>query len=247
MSARDRVLIGQLSEPSPRALPAPSEKAAHDGEQFRLVEQECVVTLVRDDFGERHPCARRIERLDDGARLGSRKQPVAGERDDAEPRGRAMEGLGQNTIVIGCQIEIIHCPRQIEIGVRIEALDERNSLMPQIGLDLEIRIERKSRIRAILELAAELSMQRCVGQVGNVRAHARHRESPARIGVFEKVSAAAPFGVGHDRLPADFMKRDVLRRMPRCAGNRQRGKHALRIACGPLQDLHAAHGSACDR
>ena len=90
-------------------------------------------------------------------------------------------------------------------------------------------------------------MQSCVGQIGNVRAHARHRESPARIGVFEKVSAAAPFGIGHDRLPADFVKRDVLRRMPRCAGNRQRGKHALRIACGPLQDLHAAHGSAGDR
>ncbi len=68
-----------------------------------------------------------------------------------------------------------------------------------------------------------------------------------RIGVFEKISAAAPFGVGHDRLPADFMKRNVLRRMPRCAGNRQRGKHALRIACGPLQDLHAAHRSAGDR
>src|SRR4029079_6339220 len=107
------------------------------------------------------------------------------------------------------------------------------SLMPQIGLDLEIRIERKSRIRAILKLAAKLSMQSWLGQAGTVRAHACQRESPARIGVFEKVSAAAPFGIGHDRLPADFVKRDVLRRMPRCASNRQRGKHAIRIARGP--------------
>src|SRR6187455_2756857 len=96
-----------------------------------------------------------------------------------------MEGFGQNTIVIGCQIEIIHCPRQIEIGVRIEALDERNSLMPQIGLDLEIRIERKSRIRAILKLAAKLSMQSCVGQVGNVRAM-RATASPLRGLVFSR-------------------------------------------------------------
>ena len=53
-----------------------------------------------------------------------------------------------------------------------------------------------------------------------------------------------PVRIGHHGLPAEFVKRDVLRRMPCRAGDRQRREHALRISGGPLQHLHAAHRSA---
>ena len=43
------------------------------------------------------------------------------------------------------------------------------------------------------------------------------------------------------------MEGDVLRRVPRRAGNRQRGVHALGIGRGPLQHLHAAHRAADHR
>ena len=60
------------------------------------------------------------------------------------------------------------------------------------------------------------------------------------------IAAAAPFRIGHDRLTADLVEGDVLRRMPRGAGDRQRREHALRIALRPLQHLHAAHRAADD-
>ena len=42
------------------------EEAAHDGEQFRFIEQEGVVALVGLDLGEGHARAGRIERVNDG-------------------------------------------------------------------------------------------------------------------------------------------------------------------------------------
>ena len=65
-----------------------------------------------------------------------------------------------------------------------------------------------------------------------------------RLGALLEVAAVVPFGIGHHRLTAEFVEGDVLRRMPRRAGNRQRREHALRIGRGPLQRLHAAHRTA---
>ena len=74
-----------------------------------------------------------------------------------------------------------------------------------------------------------------------MRAHARDREPAARICALQKIAAGTPFRIGHHGLAADLVERDVLRRVPRRAGNRQRAEHALRIARCPLQHLHAAH------
>ena len=59
-----------------------------------------------------------------------------------------------------------------------------------------------------------------------------------------EIAPVMPVRIGHHGLPAEFVKRDVLRRMARRAGDRQRREHALRIGGGPLQHLHAAHRSA---
>lgn len=56
----------------------------------------------------------------------------------------------------------------------------------------------------------------------------------------------APVGIGGDRLAASFVKRDVLRRMQRRAGDGHGGKYPVRIECRPLQHLHAPHGTADD-
>src|SRR5450759_4082565 len=143
------------------------EEAAHDAEQFRLLEQEGVVALVGDDLGERYARAAGVERVHDGARLRGRKQPVAGERNHAEPRLRALEGGRQHAVIGGGEIEIVHRAREIEIRIGVEALHERDALVAQIGFDLEIRVERKGRILAILKLAAEFPVQRGVGQIRN--------------------------------------------------------------------------------
>ena len=49
------------------------EEAAHDRKKFRLIEQEGIMALVGDDFGERHPGTRRIERMHDRPRLRGRE------------------------------------------------------------------------------------------------------------------------------------------------------------------------------
>src|SRR5215472_5251762 len=77
-----------------------------------------------------------------------------------------------------------------------------------------------------------------------MRAHARNGEPTTRICTLQKVTAAAPFWIGHDRLPPDLMKRNVLRRMSGGTRDGQRAKYALRIARRPLQHLHSAHRAA---
>src|SRR6185437_3137390 len=117
------------------------EEAANDREHLRLIEQEGIVTFVGDDLREGNARAGGVERMDDGARIRRREQPVRRERNHAETRRRALEAFGQHAVVIGGKIEIVHRAREIEIGVGVEALDERDALMAQVGFHFEIRIE----------------------------------------------------------------------------------------------------------
>ena len=61
------------------------------------------------------------------------------------------------------------------------------------------------------------------------------------------VIAAFPLGIGHDRLPSNLVKGDVLRRMPRGAGDHQRGAGPLGPVGGKAQRLHPAHRTANHR
>jgi len=79
-----------------------------------------------------------------------------------------------------------------------------------------------------------------------VRGHARDREALAGRRAVRKVGSLLPFRVGHDRLPADFVEGDVLRRMARGGRDGDRGEDAVGIGRRPLQHLHAAHGAADD-
>ncbi len=178
------------------------------------------------------------------ARFRGREQPVAGERHDAEPRLDAAEGLRQHAVMVGGDVEIVHRARQIEIAVGIEALDKGRALIAQIALDLEIGVERERRQLAVLHAPAELAMQRGVGEIGDVAGHARDGEPAMRLRALVEIAPAAPVRIGHHGLAAEFVERDVLRRMARRAGDRHRREHALGIGRGPLQHLHAAHRAA---
>jgi len=146
--------------------------------------------------------------------------------------------------MVGGDVEIVHRAGQIEIAVGVEPLDERRALIAQIALDLEIRIEGESRQVAILHAPAEFPVQRRVRQISDVGGHPRDRESAMRMSALVAVAAAAPVRIGHHGLAAELVEGDVLRRVPRRAGDRQSRKDALRIGRGPLQDLHAAHRTA---
>ena len=100
-----------------------------------------------------------------------------GEGDDAEARLRAAEGVGQHAAMVGGEVEIVHRPGDVEIGVGVEAVDEARALVAQIALDLEVGVEAEGRRVAVLQVAAELALQRRLRQIGDVRGHARHREA----------------------------------------------------------------------
>ena len=196
------------------------------------------------DLGERHPRAGGVERMHQRARFRGREQPVGGERHHAEARLDAAKSFRQHAVMVGGDVEIIHRPRQIEIAVGVEPLDKGRALVAQIAFDLEIRVERERRQLAVLHPPPELAVQRGVRQVGDVCGHPRHAEPAMRMGALLEIAPVVPVRIGHHGLAAEFMKRDVLRRVAGAAGDRQRREHALRIGRGPLQRLHAAHRSA---
>ena len=145
------------------------------------------------------------------------------------------------------EVEIVHRPRHVEVGVGVEAVDEARPLVAKIGFDLEVGVEAEGRTVAILEIASEFPVQRPVREIGDVRGHARHGEALPRTGAGESVAAGAPFRVGHDRLAADLVEGDVLRGMAGAGGDRQRAEDPLRIGRRPFQHLHAAERAAGDR
>ena len=62
--------------------------------------------------------------------------------------------------MLGGEVEIIHRPRDVEIGIGVEAVDEGAALVAQIALDLEIGVEAVGDRVAVLQVAAEFAVQR---------------------------------------------------------------------------------------
>ena len=58
------------------------------------------------------------------------------------------------------EVEIIHGAGDVEIGIGVEAVDEGRALVAQIALHLEIRVEAEGQLLAVLQVAAELPLQR---------------------------------------------------------------------------------------
>ena len=90
---------------------------------------------------------------------------------------RAAEGVGQHAAMLGGEVEIVAGAGDVEIGVGVEAVDEGGALVAQIALHLEVGVEALGDGRRVLQIAAELALQRRLGQIGDVRRHARHRQA----------------------------------------------------------------------
>src|SRR6516165_7880884 len=222
-------------------LGAPGQEAAQGREQLWLVQQKGVVSVLGRDLDKADIGRHRVQGVDQFAAFGGREQPVAGERDHAKARARAGEGARQRTTMLSREIEVIHRPGYVEIGVGVEAVDKGAALVAQIALDLEIGVEAVGDRTAVLQIAPELAVQRRLRKIGDVRRHAGDGEAARGAAAGTQIAARAPVGIGDDRLTADLVKGDVLRRMTRRGGDRHGGEDAFRIARSPLQYLHAAH------
>src|SRR5215469_10111662 len=122
-------------------LGAAVQKTAQRFKQFGLVQQKGVVSVVGRNLDKADIGRRSIQCVDDLSALEGREKPVAGERDDAKPRACSLERVRQRTVVFGREVEIVHCTGDVEIGVRVEAVDKRAALMAKIAFDLEIGVE----------------------------------------------------------------------------------------------------------
>ena len=79
-----------------------------------------------------------------------------------------------------------------------------------------------------------------------MRGHARHGKAVARVGAELQVAPLAPVGIGHDGLPPDLVKSDVLRGVPCSRGDGNGRVDPMGVTGRPLQHLHATHRSADD-
>ena len=72
----------------------------------------------------------------------------------------------------------------------------------------------------------------------------RATDRPAARQLVTVVVPAAPLRIGHDRLAADLVEGDRLRRLLGRRGDGDQAVRALRVGDGELQGLHAAHRAA---
>ena len=64
--------------------------------------------------------------------------------------------------VLAREIEVRQRPRRVEVGVGVEPPDERVGLMPQVALDLELRLrQREADVVGELQSPAELVAEPC--------------------------------------------------------------------------------------
>src|SRR2546421_7865722 len=139
------------------------------------------MALVRLDLCERHARSASIKRMHYCARIGGWKQPVGSERDHAKTCRRVFEGVCQDAVAVRCEIEVVHRAGKIEVRIRVETLDEAAALMSEVTFDLEVSVEGECRIVPILEPTTELSVQRRIRKVSDVRAHAGDGEPAPRV------------------------------------------------------------------
>ncbi len=95
-----------------------------------------------------------------------------------------------------------------------------------------------------LQATAEFLAHRVIRQVGDVPDHPRQHQAAFGDHAAFLERATVKFRVGENGLAGHLVERDVLCRQLGCRGDCQAVAHAVRIADGPLQRLHAAQAAA---
>ncbi|MNO74096.1 hypothetical protein D3C76_650820 [compost metagenome] len=203
---------------------------------LRCIDVQVTDVLLRRQQGVDHlPRARRGE------------APVGGEGHQAEIRLDVGQRSRQVAVAGGGRVEVVQRLGHQQVGVGVEAGRELLALVAQVALDLEFHAAQIVVELVGLHHAAEFLAHGVIREVGDVADHAREDQSAlGNHALFLEVSAME-LRVGEDRLPGYLVEGDVLRRQFRCAGDVQAVAHALRVADGPLQRLHAAETAADHR
>ena len=204
------------------------------------------MAVRRLDHMELGRLAESAKRILDLPRRGRRVQPVGTERDQQCARRNAFERLRERSAaVLPREIEIRQRARRVEIGVGVEAPDERVGLVPQVALDLELRFgDRVADVVGELQPPAELVAQRQCGQVRDVADHPRHTHAGIGAAARAVVVAALPGRVAHDRVTRDRVPGHALRVEGVRAGDRHDGIDLIRKQDRPLERLHPAERAA---
>src|SRR3546814_10930088 len=82
------------------------------------------------------------------------------------------------------------------------------------------------------------------GQIRGWGGHTGHGQTSGGRVSYVVIIASTATGIGHDRLPPDLMKSDVLGTMTGCGGDDNGRLHPVGKEAGPTQYLHSTHGTA---
>ena len=98
------------------------------------------------------------------------------------PRPDAFQRAGERAVaVFPREIEVGQRPRRVEVGVGVEALDERVRLVAEIALDLELGLgDRVADVVGELQSPAELVVERRGREVRDVADHPCHAHAGVR-------------------------------------------------------------------
>ena len=149
--------------------------------------------------------------LDQFQALSRREQPVAGVRRDQDSSIGPAECFLQGPVGRG-QIEIVHRVGEAQIAVRVEPLDKSLTLVVEVALHFEFRFLQQL-VRgpfAVLQLAAELVLERNLAEVRDVSHHAGQSEPERRSLFLIVVAAFVEIRIGENRSPTDRVKGDSL-------------------------------------
>jgi len=202
--------------------------------------------LVGLDVDKTHIGRHGVQGMHDLFVVGGWIVPIAAKGNNAEACFRVPEGARQRAAMIRRQVEIIHRPGDVEIGIGVEPIHKAGALMAQIALDLEVRSEAIGDLVAILQIPIELLEQGAFRHVGDVGSHARNREPFSGPRVMVVIGSPVPVRVSLNGLATDLVKGDVLGRMAGGGGDGDGAKNTFRIGACPLQGLHPAHGAPGD-
>ena len=133
--------------------------------------------------------------------------------------------------VLPRQIEVRQRARRVEIGVRVEALDERVGLVAQVAFDLELGLrQRVADVVGVLQAPAELAADRDRGEVRDVADHPRHAHAGRGRASGAVVVAVLPVRVGGDGVARNRVPRHALRLQGVRAGDGDDRIHLVGIA-----------------
>ncbi|MCY1391568.1 hypothetical protein D9M71_64140 [compost metagenome] len=143
----------------------------------------------------------------------------------------------------GGRVEVVQRLGHQQVGIGVEAPGELLALVAQVAFHLEFHAVEVVVELLALQPAAEFLAHGIVRQVGDVPHHAcQHQAALGDHALFLEM-AAVEIRVGEDGLAGHLVEGDVLCRELGRRGDGQAVAHALGVADGPLQGLHAAEAA----